>query len=95
MAQTATEWYIDKLKSLLSKREEGMNVLEFRNEFDQLSEQAKQLEEKNLKTAMIYALDEDGHTGDWKIRFVNDYFNQTFSSSKEKYDQDESGYPIH
>jgi hypothetical protein len=24
----------------------------------------------------MYALDEDGHTGDWKIKFANDYYNK-------------------
>lgn len=36
-------------------------------------EMAKQLEEKQIKDAITYALDEDGHTGDWKIKFANDY----------------------
>ena len=25
---------------------------------------------------MIHALDEDGHTGDWKIGFVNNYYDK-------------------
>ena len=87
MAQTATELLYEFVQLKLTHEQQI--------QFEGLFQQAKQMEEKNLKTAMIYALDEDGHTGDWKIRFVNDYYNQTFNSSKEKYDQDESGYPIH
>ena len=38
-------------------------------------EQAKQMEEQRIKDAIMYALDEDGHTGDWKIKFAKDYIN--------------------
>jgi hypothetical protein len=38
-------------------------------------EVAKEMEEQRLRDAIMYALDEDGHTGDWKIKFVNDYIN--------------------
>ena len=37
--------------------------------------QAKAIEEQHIKDAIMYALDEDGHTGDWKIKFANDYIN--------------------
>ena len=37
--------------------------------------QAKEMEEQRLRDAIMYALDEDGHTGDWKIKFANDYIN--------------------
>ena len=43
-------------------------------------EQAKQIEKQQIEKAMLHALDEDGHTGDWKIKFVNDYYNKTFQS---------------
>lgn len=35
-----------------------------------------ELEEKTIKESVMYALDEDGHTGDWKIKFANDYYNK-------------------
>ena len=38
-------------------------------------EVAKQMEEQRIKDAIMYALDEDGHTGEWKIKFANDYIN--------------------
>jgi len=36
------------------------------------------MEQKQLKDGMMYALDEDGHTGDWKQRFVNTYYEQMY-----------------
>jgi hypothetical protein len=38
-------------------------------------EVAEKMEEQKLREAIMYALDEDGHTGDWKIKFANDYIN--------------------
>jgi len=43
-------------------------------------EQAKAMEKEQIVNAMMHSLDEDGHTGDWKIKFVNDYYNKTFKS---------------
>jgi hypothetical protein len=37
-------------------------------------QEAKEKEEKMIKDAIMYALDEDGHTGEWKIKFANDYY---------------------
>jgi hypothetical protein len=37
--------------------------------------QAKEIEEQRLREAIMYALDEDGHTGEWKIKFANNYIN--------------------
>lgn len=42
--QTAVEFLITKLKLLFSKRENGMNVLDFRNEFDKLTEQVLKMQ---------------------------------------------------
>ena len=33
-------------------------------------------ERKRLFDAMMYALDEDGHTGDWKFKFITDYIDK-------------------
>jgi site-specific DNA-cytosine methylase len=30
-------------------------------------------EKRRINDAIMYALDEDGHTGDWKINFANEY----------------------
>lgn len=43
-------------------------------ELDKFCEQAKAKEKKQIIDAITYALDEDGHTGDWKIKFANDYY---------------------
>jgi len=43
-------------------------------------------EEQMIKDAMRYALDEDGHTGDWKHKFVNDYYDLLSKAQEEKKD---------
>lgn len=43
--------------------------------FENLVSNLLEKEKRNLKDAIMYALDEDGHTGDWKIKFANDYIN--------------------
>jgi hypothetical protein len=35
-------------------------------------------EKKMIIDAIMYVLDEDGHTGDWKIKFANDYYEKKF-----------------
>ena len=45
---------------------------------EDIAELAKKMEEKQLKDGMMYALDEDGHTGEWKHRFVNTYYEQMY-----------------
>ena len=41
-----------------------------------LIEQAQILQKDDIINAIMYALDEDGHTGEWKIKFANDYYNK-------------------
>jgi len=43
-----------------------------------LISKAISIEKEQIINAMLYALDEDGHTGEWKIKFVNDYYNKNF-----------------
>ena len=38
-------------------------------------------EKRNVEDAIMYALDEDGHTGEWKIKFANDYINKHYENS--------------
>jgi len=40
------------------------------------------VEESQIKDAIMYSLDEDGHTGEWKIKFANKYYNDRFQNSK-------------
>ena len=42
----------------------------------EMKEWFKMKEEVQLTKAIMYALDEDGHTGDWKIKFANDYYKK-------------------
>lgn len=42
---------------------------------NRLIEHAKAMERQQLFDAMMYALDEDGHTGEWKVKFINDYID--------------------
>jgi hypothetical protein len=37
------------------------------------------VEKEHIKDAVIYGLDEDGHTGDWKISVAQNYYNKTFT----------------
>ena len=68
---TAVEWFIDRIKN---QHLYGFTPLH------ELEEQAKAMEKEQIIDAMMHSLDEDGHTGDWKIKFVNDYYNKTFKS---------------
>lgn len=35
-----------------------------------------QMERDQIQAAVIYGLDEDGHTGDWKISIAQKYYNE-------------------
>lgn len=37
---------------------------------------AKDIEKKNIADAMMYALDEDGHSGFWKNEFIDKYISK-------------------
>ena len=34
------------------------------------------MERDQIQAAVIYGLDEDGHTGDWKISVAQNYYNE-------------------
>lgn len=36
------------------------------------------MEKEQLLKAMMFALDEDGHTGEWKIKFTEKYYNDNY-----------------
>ncbi len=46
----------------------------------QVIDEAKEIEKQRIKEAIMYALDEDGHTGDWKIKFANDYIDKYYEN---------------
>ena len=56
------------------------------NESITLGEVAHRLKDKvadeqdMIKQAIMYALDEDGHTGEWKIKFSNDYIDKIYKN---------------
>ena len=64
---TAVEW----LKELYNSRPAYEEFI-----LDDEFEQSKAMEKEQIINAIMYALDEDGHTGDWKIKFANDYYDK-------------------
>jgi len=68
--QTAVEWLIKQLTPSIALRQKWI---------DEFAEQAKEMEQQQIKDAVIYGLDEDGHTGDWKISVAQNYYNKTFT----------------
>jgi hypothetical protein len=69
--QTAVDWLAQQVNS------DCLNSTFIRPE---LIEQAKQMEKQQMKDAVIYGLDEDGHTGDWKIGVAENYYKKTYSN---------------
>lgn len=45
-------------------------------------ERSLQDEEQMLKTAIHFALDEDGHTGEWRVRFAQKYYERLKTKDK-------------
>jgi hypothetical protein len=41
------------------------------------------MEMKQIQDAVIYGLDEDGHTGDWKISVAQNYYNEKHLGIKD------------
>jgi hypothetical protein len=70
---TAVQWLIQQINGYSYPLPYNENIrIDIPKE---VIEQAKAMEEQQIKDAIMYALDEDGHTGDWKIKFANDYIN--------------------
>ena len=38
--------------------------------------------EKVIQDAILHALDEDGHTGEWKLKFAKEYYNKYKNNQK-------------
>ena len=60
---------VERLADYVRSRYETTTV------FENLVSNLIEKENRNLKDAIMYALDEDGHTGEWKIKFANNYIN--------------------
>lgn len=43
-----------------------------------------QQEKRRIIDAIMYALDEDGHTGEWKIKFAKDYYDKISKETQEE-----------
>jgi hypothetical protein len=68
--QTALEFLLSELDIVkLIEREKLTMAAE-------VVRQAKEMEQQQIKDAVIYGLDEDGHTGDWKISVAQKYYNE-------------------
>lgn len=52
--------------------------------FEILVQNLREQEKNNIKQAVLYALDEDGHTGDWKLAFAEKYFLDNFVLNTNK-----------
>ena len=79
---TAVEWYTIELKLLITKRENGMNVLDFRNEFDNLSEQANKMFEQQIIEAHGIKENHGWENGRswWNQKTGEQYYNETFKN---------------
>jgi len=62
--QTAVEWFYQRILA--------ENIKE-------VFEQAKEIEKQQMKDAVLYGLDEDGHTGDWKVSVAENYYIKTYT----------------
>lgn len=76
---TAVEWYTIELKLLMVKRENGMNVLDFRNEFDNLSEQANKMFEQQIIDAAMWMPEHFGT--EFLPELGKQYYNKKFKDS--------------
>jgi hypothetical protein len=41
-------------------------------------------EEKMIESAILYALDADGHTGEWRLKFAKDYIDRVIRKDPNK-----------
>lgn len=49
--------------------------------FENLVSNLIEKEKRNVEDAIMYALDEDGHTGEWKIKFAKDYYTKHYETT--------------
>jgi hypothetical protein len=66
--ETAVDWFVNKVF--------GKNGLII---YDKIIQEAKEIEKQQMKDAVLYGLDEDGHTGDWKVSVAEDYYIKTYT----------------
>jgi hypothetical protein len=75
--QTAVEWLVEELKS------KGHALITSEGVFIDvpitLLLKANEMFHNQIKDAVLYGLDEDGHTGDWKISVAENYYIKTYT----------------
>jgi len=74
--QPAVEWLFEQLVNYISYDDE--RAFKQHEDLIDIVNKAKAIERNHIAEAIMYALDEDGHTGDWKIKFINDYYERNF-----------------
>jgi hypothetical protein len=67
---------IQSLLNHLEMLNDRTKIVRVSSIIDTIKESYLPLEEDQLKKAIIYSLDEDGHTGEWKIKFANNYYKK-------------------
>jgi hypothetical protein len=78
MQQTsAVNWLYSRIQEILKVGD----INSLKSSLPSLVENSKEIEKKGLIEAIMYSLDEDGHTGDWKIKFANDYYYEKFQKN--------------
>ena len=78
MQQTsAVNWLSSRIQEIL----EVGDINSLKSTLPSLVENSREIEKKGLIEAIMYSLDEDGHTGDWKIKFANDYYHEKFQKN--------------
>lgn len=64
--QTAVEWLLENIQKV------------DKMDWDLVFMHAILMEKKQIEKAMMHSLDEDGHTGEWKIKFIEQYYEETY-----------------
>jgi site-specific DNA-cytosine methylase len=67
---------VERLADYVRSRYETTQV------FENLVSNLIEKEKRNIEDAIMYALDEDGHTGEWKIKFAKDYITKRHETFK-------------
>jgi site-specific DNA-cytosine methylase len=49
--------------------------------FENLVSNLIEIEKRKVEDAIMYTLDEDGHTGEWKIKFAKNYITKHYENS--------------
>lgn len=74
---TAIEWLEQQIKDTYDR--EGKLPIAY---ILDLVKQSKKIEKDQTINAIMYALDEDGHTGEWKISFADKYYKELSKNEK-------------